>query len=333
MDAAESPRMIQPPSWQTLAGQPRRIGIEIEFSNISAAQAAEIVHNRYGGKIVARDPHDYRVLGSRLGDFKAELDTQYAHPAIADRLGDGAAVAEGLGESLERAVARALGDIGSLWLPVEIVSPPVPLSALPDIDSLVSDLRTAGAEGTDQGLLFAFSTQLNVEPPSCELPVILDHFKAFLLLSEWLRLEIKPDNMRRLLPFADPFPGDYVRMVLDPGYDPGLVRFINDYIEANPTRNRELDLLPLLSELDPARVHRLLDDVLIKARPTFHYRLPDTRLSDPQWGLVTEWNRWVRVEYLAANSDALRQAANAYFARDAGASSGSWFDQVMRLFD
>src|SRR3546814_9457337 len=42
-----------------------------------------------------------------------------------------------------------------------------------------------------------------------------------------------------------------------------------------------------------------LTDELIKARPTFHYRLPNARLADPQWSIVREWNLWVRVERLA----------------------------------
>ena len=113
--------------------------------------------------------------------------------------------------------------------------------------------------------------------------------------------------LRRALPFADPFPRTYVRKVVDPNYQPALPQLVDDYLEANPTRNRELDLLPLFTHLAPERVRAKVADALIKARPTYHYRLPDTRLSDPAWSLIVEWNRWVEVEHLAADAAALRR--------------------------
>ncbi|OBX33760.1 putative amidoligase enzyme [Halomonas elongata] len=39
--------------------------------------------------------------------------------------------------------------------------------------------------------------------------------------------------------------------MLDPDYQPDLRTLIDDYLEYNPTRNRELDLLPLFAYLDP----------------------------------------------------------------------------------
>ena len=38
--------------------------------------------------------------------------------------------------------------------------------------------------------------------------------------------------------------------MLDAGYGPDLGALIDDYLAANPTRNRALDLLPLFAELD-----------------------------------------------------------------------------------
>ena len=37
----------------------------------------------------------------------------------------------------------------------------------------------------------------------------------------------------------------------------------------------------------------VLPNEKINGRPTFHYRLPDARLSDPGWSIAPDWNRWV----------------------------------------
>lgn len=93
-------------------------------------------------------------------------------------------------------------------------------------------------------------------------------------------------------------------------------QLIDDFITDNPTRNRELDMLPLFAHLDEDRVRARVDDPLIKARPTYHYRLPNTNLADPEWGVLTEWNRWVIVERLAAAHNRRRQLADTYLQRN-----------------
>jgi hypothetical protein len=222
----------------------------------------------------------------------------------------------------------AVGEVASLWLPVEIVSPPVPLNLLPELDKITEELRRAGAHGTDDGLVYVFATQLNPEVPSCDASVILAHMKAFLLLSDRLRAQAARDVKRRLLPFADPMPRPYVLKVIDPAYQPSLEQMIDDYIGANPRRNRGLDMLPLFAALDPERVHRQFRSPLLKARPTFHYRLPGTRLSDPGWGLITEWNRWVEVEWLAADPARLDAACRHYYERANVGRLGEWSEFV-----
>ena len=153
---------------------------------------------------------------------------------------------------------------------------------------------------------------------------MLAHLKAFLLLAETLRAAIDVDLLRRALPFANPFPSSYVEKVVDPNYQPALSQLVDDYLEANPTRNRELDLLPLFTHLDPERVRAKVEDALIKARPTFHYRLPDTRVSDPAWSLIVEWNRWVEVEHLAADASALRRLGDVYLDEARAVGLGRW---------
>ena len=298
--------MIDPPYPQTEAGRPRRIGVEIEFIGVSCERAAELVRDLYGGVVRPSDSYRFLVTETRLGDFTVELDCQYAHTDGNPEADDDVA------NAIRSSLADAIGAVSSLWVPVEIISPPVPLSALPELDGLIPALRNAGAEDTKEGLVYAFATQLNPEVPSFNIASIVRHLRAFLLLADRLRTEIDIDLLRRTLPFTNPFPKAYARKVVSPLYQPELPQFVEDYIAANPTRNRELDLLPLLAELAPEQVRASIDDIRVKARPTFHYRMPDTRLSDPGWGFVMEWDRWVGVELLAADADALARLAEIF---------------------
>jgi hypothetical protein len=69
---------------------------------------------------------------------------------------------------------------------------------------------------------------------------------------------------------------------------------------SNPTRQRALDLLPVLAFLNETQVRRSLPGEKIGARPVFHYRLPHAHLSDPNWSILMERAGWLKVERLAA---------------------------------
>ena len=65
-----------------------------------------------------------------------------------------------------------------------------------------------------------------------------------------------PDSTRAPLGFADPFPIEYARLLAAPDYWPDIPSLIDDYLAFNPTRNRDLDMLPLLLHFDEARSAR-----------------------------------------------------------------------------
>lgn len=317
----------RPPAMTRADGQERRIGVELEFTALDCEPAARVVQGLFGGRIVPRDKYRLDVTGSAVGDFVVELDSQFAHPKPGTPKPDALGLAE-LRRRMQEKLAEGVGDVASLWLPVEVISPPLPLSQLPAMDDLVSRLRAQGAEGTQAGLLYAFGMQLNPEVARQDVDYILAHLRAYLLLSEWLRRQIGIDIKRRVTPFVDPFPRAYALMVLNPAYRPDLGELIEDYIVANPTRNRELDLLPLWSELAPEQVARHLDNALIKARPTFHYRLPDSRIDQPDWSVMTEWRRWLQVERLAARPEDLARLSRAYIDHYSEVLPVGWSDRV-----
>ncbi|MBC7171885.1 MAG: amidoligase family protein, partial [Polyangiaceae bacterium] len=55
---------------------------------------------------------------------------------------------------------------------------------------------------------------------------------------------------------------------------------------------------------------------LVKARPAFHYRLPNCELAQSGWSPALDWNRWVVVERLANTKELLEELSNAYLESD-----------------
>lgn len=315
--------LIHPPHPHTQAGAKRRVGVEIEFAGVEVDQAATLVQRLYGGRTKRHDEHRVQVQGTRFGDFVVELDSMYAHPDT-----DGTLLSKLKGKMKDR-VTGTVGDVIGLWMPNEIIAPPIAYDELPELDRLIGLLRQSGGEGTGASVFYGFGLQLNPEVPSQEVESLLRHLQAYLILSPRLREAIDIDLTRRILPFADPFPNDYVQTVLAPGYRPTLEGLVRDYVQANPSRNRELDLMPLFMELVPEVIAELTDDPHIKARPTFHYRLPNAKIDDPAWGgIVEEWNRWVEVERLAADPVRLADAGTVTLERLEREGGSGWLDRL-----
>lgn len=327
-----------PPLLTTEDGRPRRIGVEIEFAGLDCATAAAAVRDLYGGRPVAHGPYRIAIEDTALGDFLVELDARLAHPPEReDREDTGrgnelalalAAEIDDLKTQIERKMADVAGAVGGLILPVEVVCPPLVVERLIELERLRAELRRLGAQGTGESLLYAFGLQLNVEVARRDVGYLRDHLRAYMLLADWLKAEIALDLSRRIAPFIRPFPPAYVQMVLDPSYAPDLRRFVDDYIEANPSRNRELDLMPLFSELVPDHVRARFEDKLTKPRPTFHYRLPNSRIEDSGWRIATEWNRWLEVERLALQPERLAALARAYRTQLHAQSLSGWVEKV-----
>jgi Putative amidoligase enzyme len=308
-----------PPRTHNAQGRMRTVGVEIEFAGLTAEAAAKALALSLGGGVNQKDPHAFTVKNSRLGDIAIELDMRAVHPGRQKPplFNIGARLAAWLGSAIRHVV------------PCELVTGPLPMDQLDEVDRLLAVLRRAGAKGTQDGALYAFGLHFNPEVPTLDSESIVSVLKAFVLLNAWLRRQVAPDATRHLLGFADPFPPDYVRRIVAPDYWPDLTDFFADHLAANPTRNRDLDLLPVLTYLDEGRVRALLPNEKINKRPTFHYRLPDARISDPGWSIAPDWNRWVVVERVAADRDRLEAFGRAYLAFEGEAKS--WAEVAERL--
>ena len=222
---------------------------------------------------------------------------------------------EGARDAIDSAVQR----LAQVWIPCEIVAPPIPFTKLPELEALRVALCNHGALGTKASVMYGFGFQLNVEVPDRSAETLLRHLQAFLVLYDWLADVVDVDFTRRIGPFINPFPLEYRKKVLDPRYEPNIDTLIDDYLLANPTRNRPLDMLPVFAMIDEHKVAFAAKDAeKVKARPTFHYRLPNCLVDDPAWSIALEWNRWVEVERLAADPKRMRELEDVFAARANG---------------
>ncbi len=324
------PSFDLPPQTRNPDGEIRSAGFELEFAGPAIEEVAGLVRELYGGEARAQNPYRWEVRTADLGSFKIELDwALLSDPDERRRL---RAMVDD--EETEALVERAEALIASLArrvVPLEVVTPPIPLNRLEELERLREGLRELSSEGTDSSLVYAFGLHLNPEAPALDAPSILAHLRAFLLLQDWLVERHEVDFTRRLTPYVNPFEKDFAEHVLRDGYAPSIGELIDDYLAHNPTRNRPLDLLPLFAHVDATRVFARVDDQLVGARPAYHYRLPGCRVDQAEWRLAKEWNLWVTVERLAADAPRIEAMRRAYL-EQAGSTLAflktSWSERV-----
>ena len=315
-------------------GRPRRIGVEIEMAGVPLDAMADAVRAEFGGHIESGGAFVTHVRGTEFGDFQVELDARvlkdHRYREHLRRLGIE------LDDEDSAALDRWLADAAGRLVPHEIVAPPVPMAVLRRLDRVRAALQRQGAQGTQSSLLYAFGLQLNIEAHSLEPAWLTPVLQAFVLLYEALVKAGNIDLSRQLSPYIKPFPGGYVRHVLQPGYQPSISELIDDYLEFNQTRNRPLDMLPLFAEVDHERVMAApVERELIKPRPALHYRLPNCEIDDPDWTLARPFNAWAEVEYLAADPDRLEAAREEYLSRPAqalGQLADEWARRIRDWF-
>ncbi len=274
------------------AGEPRRVGVEIELGGLPEAEVARHCADALGGQARQVDSHVWSVEDSQIGKLEVYLDI-FLRNAQKTKLRD-----------------LAL-DLGREVIPVEIVTAPLDLAELARLDDLRVSLRAAGALGSRAGWLFGFGLHLNIEIASERDADIVRPLLAYALIEDWLRSVHPIDEARRVLPFTDPYPTEFVRALIRAGQGIGLDRVIDLYLEHTPSRNRGLDMLPVFAHFRPERIAAAISDKT-SARPTFHFRLPDCRIDEGDWSIADEWRRWLVVERVAGNKALLNRQAQAW---------------------
>ena len=293
----------------------RAAGFEFEFGNLGVEQVAEKLQQALGGNLTRHNAFNCVLKDSALGELKIERDasllSSLKYREWLQDLG-----IEQLAQLDSHKLDQEIDQLSRWLIPCEIVTAPIPLNALQPLEELAGVLLQLDAQGTQSAPHYAFGLHINPSIIDSSTTGLLRFLQAFLLLSDWIIDNASTDLTRRFFTkYIDPFPDHYYQYILSSEYAPDQDTFIRDYLRFNPTRNRPLDLLPLFDHLDTALLSRLVSPAerkLIKPRPTFHYRLPDCRLGDPQWSIAQEWNRWWLVESVACSDQWLATLLTAW---------------------
>jgi len=294
---------------QNKNGKIRHAGFEFEYVNVSLPLCISALQREYGGVVEMINPYHYKLKETKYGTFTAMIDFQFLVKSElkvwVKKIGlDGI-----LDEETIKSIETFIASVGEALVPYEITTPPLPINALDEAQKLKEILRHLGAKGTRSSPIYAFGMHINPEVRALDVETILSDLRSFFVLYEFLVKWIEPDLTRRITPYINPFDADYRIMVLLEEYTPSMQEFIDDYLKYNSTRNRALDLLPLLTFIDEARVRKVLPNEKIGKRPTYHYRLCDSRVDEEEWCVCEGWNSWVLVERLANDTQALNSLA------------------------
>ena len=324
-------KYLQPELLQNLQGSERKVGFELEFSGLDVTETCRLITAVYPGKTSVESDFEAQVETAELGLFTVELDWQFGKE-LAKKGGQKTATGEP--SELQNSFMQTLASLAGQIVPLEIVCPPLPLSKLGLLEPIIEQLRQAGAKGTGESPVFAFGVHINAEIPDVSANCLRRYLQAYCIAQDWLIKTHDIDLTRRLTPYVDLYPEEYLRTVLN--YDDSIDQdtLIGDYLSHNRTRNRALDMLPLFRYLDEERVDQAMDDNLTSARPTFHYRLPNCEINRHGWHLNESWNTWCVVEYLAAREELLNDFTAAWQKHDANRlfpGPQPWHDKLTQL--
>ena len=302
---------LSPPITNNKEGNPRKVGLELEFAGIEPMKAAQIITSVFGGEIIEEHRYHINIINSRLGNFRVELDARIlrkmAEENIFDRLG--ITLEE---DSIRKSIEDVVDKMARSVVPLEIVMPPVAIQDLEQLEQLRQALQQNKAKGTYASMVHAFGMHFNIESPDLKITTLLNYLRAFVIVYPWLLVVLKIDMTRRISPFVDPFPEKYVKKILDPDYAPDADQFMEDYVEFNPTRNRPVDMMPIFGMLNKDLIAPVMEGEKNDPRPTFHYRLPNSRIDNSEWRFADEWNHWIVVERLAADNEMLDKLSRLY---------------------
>ena len=309
-------------------GNPRHFGLEIEYAGLPLVESAKIISDILGTDIVIDHTTHYKFPHPDLGDFILELDVELAQK-ISERAkkskgqGDELAAFHGLTDSV---VSEVLGTVA----PSELVTPPLLAQDLPCVSNVVKALRKAGAKGTSGSILFAFGYHVNPEARSLDAESILKILQSYSLLHEALVQILDMDITRRLSGYAAAYNPKYIELIFKDGYAPNITELMTDYMTYNPSRNYALDLLPLFSFIDESLVNKTCPNSLIKTRPTYHFRLPNSRITQSNWNIYDGIHAWVLVEDLADKPELMNELSTLYFKthNKHKPSAGEWFEKA-----
>ena len=309
----------------------RCAGFEFEYAGVEPETVILALKDRFGGEIDKINDFHFK-LKTDLGTFKVMIDAQFLLNSQLRKWVNKYKLDGFIDLETVKKIEKLIATVGEQFVPFELTTPPMKFTALGYVDEVKTILQSLGAKGTKSSPVYAFGMHINPQVRSLEVTQILSDLCAFFVLYEYIVEWLKPDLSRRITPYIDPFDAKYRRLVLDTSYQPSMRQFIEDYLHYNPTRNRALDMLPLLCYIDEEKVRSRLPDEKIGKRPTYHYRLPDSCVDEERWTPAIGFNSWMLVEMLSSNVQLLHGLSNRciqYLDRPLGAlEKEEWIKEV-----
>jgi hypothetical protein len=306
----------------------RHVGIEIEFNGLPIERVSTLVAEIIEGDISRQHDYRHRIKSEKYGEFLIEVDYALLQKMAEDSLEKGS-------QSTEAMMLELLSPIAMPLAPLEVVTPPLLPEHFPIYESIIRELRNAGAKGTGQSAFYAFGLHINIEAPDLEAKTILAYLQSFCLLYDWLKGKMEIDLSRQISNYISGYKSSYASHILRPDYGPDQRELMQDYLNFHPGRNYALDMLPLFAEIDAEWLSQQLDAPLNKPRPAFHFRMPNCRIDEPDWRFETEWKHWESIEKLAQD-DALRSDLIDQFqqneARLMHYIDNQWVDKMEQIF-
>lgn len=292
------------------------------MSGLSAEDAARHIVDLFGGEKEARDASGMTgevlaVSGTSLGDF----GIRFAPPDSPAEERPGAT------RALTRAAVEKLAAVSGPVSSCEVHCPPVPFREVDCLDRLLDELRRSGAARDREAAPLPLGFDLVVDAEDTGADTIASVIKSFCLISDWLRQDYAAPDIEEAIAFPEPYSLDYRTLVAEPGYQPDINRLAADYIRHNPTRNRELDLLPLFADIAAEALET--EDTLPPIQPmrAYCYRLPRAGLARAGGIVADELQRWQMVESIAADPVRLGQMGEAFLARSHEFVEADWTDE------
>lgn len=328
-------RFKNPPHIHNQSGKERCVGYEFEFTGVEMDQVSEILKSLYGGEVHQISTFEYEIRQTVFGTFTLELDAQLLREKKYEKIFKSIGVDVTTLKNIS-SFEQTLKEVASSVVPFEIVTPPIPISKMNELNKLVHALRKHQVKGTGSSLVYAFGLHLNPEIPSPSAKSLLNHLKAYVLLDPWIRYDAKINLSRRITPYINEYREEYIQHILHPDYHPDLKNLISDYFTFENSRNRPLDMLPVFMHLNEELTSSLLKETLTSSRPTYHYRLPNCSIEDDTWSLAEEWNRWVLVETMASDNKILQQYSRARLRMQRDTLMGfetKWMELINRWVD
>ena len=312
-------------------GEERHVGFEFEYSGISLDDSVNIVNELVTGEVNKLNAFHYEIEHDEFGVFSIELDAallkeeKYKH-----FLSDMGVELEKLDK--EQKLDNLLKELAETVVPVEIVTPPLPMSNMDIVDRITHALRKGQAKGSNASIIYAFGLHMNAEAVSQQADYLLNHVRAFALLYDWIVEDSNVDFSRQISRYIKEYPEDYLELILEKDYQPGVDTLIDDYLRLVASRNFALDMLPCFADIDKDKtLAKAKEPKLIKPRPAFHYRLANCLIDEEDWSVAKEWAYWVAIEQLANDEDKLYTLMEQYWGMRRGsllASRGKWIQHV-----